>query len=97
MEILSLLLEGFAGIPQAPLPEALASRLRDYQRRGVNWLVFLRDAGLGALLADDMGLGKTLQVLTKMVTSEQLHLALNHSAVLKMAPMPLLNLFLKIF
>jgi len=29
----------------------------------VDWLCFLRDAGLGALLADDMGLGKTLQTL----------------------------------
>ncbi len=37
--------------------------LRSYQRRGVDWLVFLRRAGLGALLADDMGLGKTLQAL----------------------------------
>jgi SNF2 family DNA or RNA helicase len=37
--------------------------LRPYQRQGVDWLVFLRRAGLGALLADDMGLGKTLQAL----------------------------------
>ncbi len=54
---------GFTGISEAPLPETLAARLRDYQRQGVNWLVFLREAGLGALLADDMGLGKTLQAL----------------------------------
>src|SRR5690348_2842423 len=27
------------------------------------WLAFLREAGLGGLLADDMGLGKTLQAL----------------------------------
>jgi SNF2 family DNA or RNA helicase len=32
----------------------------------VSWLSFLRDAGLGALLADDMGLGKTLQALCIM-------------------------------
>ncbi|MCK7460706.1 MAG: hypothetical protein MZU84_00790 [Sphingobacterium sp.] len=38
-------------------------RAAPYQRRGVGWLVFLREARLGALLADDMGLGKTLQAL----------------------------------
>ena len=45
------------------LPTDLRAELRDYQRRGVDWLCFLRDAGLGAVLADDMGLGKTLQAL----------------------------------
>jgi len=57
------LLEGFEGLPRAPLPPALENVLRPYQRQGVDWLVFLRRAGLGALLADDMGLGKTLQAL----------------------------------
>jgi superfamily II DNA or RNA helicase len=50
-------------IPPAPLPPDLAATLRGYQREGVDWLVFLREAGLGALLADDMGLGKTVQAL----------------------------------
>ncbi|MCO5143466.1 MAG: DEAD/DEAH box helicase [Oligoflexia bacterium] len=49
------------GIPRAPLPTDLKAKLRDYQRKGVDWLSFLKKAGLGALLADDMGLGKTLQ------------------------------------
>jgi len=53
----------FEQIPQVALPDDLATTLRDYQRRGVDWLSFLRDAGLGALLADDMGLGKTVQAL----------------------------------
>jgi superfamily II DNA or RNA helicase len=57
------LLEGFEGIPSAPLPSDLRAELRPYQRFGVDWLVFLRDAGLGAVLADDMGLGKTLQTI----------------------------------
>jgi len=57
------LAESFEGIPEAPLPEDLTASLRHYQQEGVNWLCFLRDAGLGALLADDMGLGKTLQAL----------------------------------
>jgi len=63
LEGLRPLLEGFEGIPQAPLPPGLEDVLRPYQRQGVDWLVFLRRAGLGALLADDMGLGKTLQAL----------------------------------
>jgi len=54
---------GFEGIPSVAPPADLVTRLRSYQLRGVAWLVFLRDAGLGALLADDMGLGKTVQVL----------------------------------
>jgi superfamily II DNA or RNA helicase len=60
---LHTLLEDFNGIPTTPLPEGLQATLRPYQRHGVNWLVLLRQAGLGALLADDMGLGKTLQAL----------------------------------
>ncbi len=62
-ERLRVLVGSFEGIPEALLPSDLRGRLRGYQRLGVNWLVFLRTAGLGALLADDMGLGKTLQAL----------------------------------
>ena len=50
-------------LPRASLPADLAATLRGYQHDGVDWLVFLRRAGLGALLADDMGLGKTVQAL----------------------------------
>jgi len=57
------LLEGFERIPEAPLPEGITATLRPYQRQGVSWLQFLRDAQLGAVLADDMGLGKTLQAI----------------------------------
>jgi len=63
LDKLAPLLEGFAGIPEAKLPADLHADLRAYQRFGVDWLVFLRDAGLGAVLADDMGLGKTLQTI----------------------------------
>ena len=63
LEGLRPLLEGFEGIPEVEISPALEKVLRPYQRRGVDWLVFLRRAGLGALLADDMGLGKTLQTL----------------------------------
>lgn len=45
------------------VPATVVTRLRDHQRRGLNWLVWMHEHGLGAVLADDMGLGKTLQVL----------------------------------
>ncbi|TNF37233.1 MAG: helicase [Deltaproteobacteria bacterium] len=62
-ERLKGLLGDFSGIPQATLPGNLTATLRHYQHDGVSWLSFLRDAGMGGLLADDMGLGKTLQAL----------------------------------
>jgi superfamily II DNA or RNA helicase len=60
---LETLLAGFQGLGEPALPPDLAAELRPYQRHGVAWLEFLREAGLGALLADDMGLGKTVQAL----------------------------------
>ncbi len=63
LERLRPLAEGFEGLPPARLPADLRAELRPYQRRGVDWLAFLADAGLGGILADDMGLGKTLQAL----------------------------------
>jgi superfamily II DNA or RNA helicase len=60
---LAPLLEGFERIPEVATPADLTATLRHYQVQGMSWLAFLRDAGLGAVLADDMGLGKTLQTL----------------------------------
>lgn len=57
------LIEGFETIPEAVLPPGLTATLRGYQRRGADWLMFLKGAGLGGILADDMGLGKTVQTL----------------------------------
>ncbi len=57
------LLEDFKSIPRAPLPADLTLPLRPYQQTAVNWLVFLRQLELGAVLADDMGLGKTVEAL----------------------------------
>jgi SNF2 family DNA or RNA helicase len=59
-------LDRIASIPDAELPPELTATLRPYQRQGVNWLSFLREYGLNALLADDMGLGKTLQAICIM-------------------------------
>ncbi|HWL52128.1 MAG TPA: DEAD/DEAH box helicase, partial [Chthoniobacteraceae bacterium] len=50
-------------IPQAPVPAGLCRAMRDYQRRGYEWLLFLYRHRFGACLADDMGLGKTVQAL----------------------------------
>jgi superfamily II DNA or RNA helicase len=63
VERLAALLEPDAGIPAAVLPAGFTGQLRHYQADGVDWLCFLRRAGLGAVLADDMGLGKTVQAL----------------------------------
>lgn len=62
-EKLAPLIQGFESLPSVGLPKDLTATLRSYQKVGVDWLCFLRDAGLGAVLADDMGLGKTLQTL----------------------------------
>ncbi len=35
--------------------------MRDYQLRGVRWLVSLDKNGLNGILADEMGLGKTVR------------------------------------
>ena len=63
LDRLKPLLGEFTGIPVS-LPEpGFEGELRPYQQRGVDWLAFCRDAGLGCVLADDMGLGKTIQAL----------------------------------
>lgn len=54
---------GFETLSPAPVPDGLQATLRPYQRHGVDWLHFLKQAGLGGVLADDMGLGKTLQTI----------------------------------
>ena len=50
-----------------PTPDGFAGELRPYQERGLGWLSFLGELGLGACLADDMGLGKTAQLLALLV------------------------------
>ncbi len=50
-----------------PAPAGLHGTLRDYQLRGLSWLVFLSRWGFGPCLADDMGLGKTIQAIAFML------------------------------
>jgi superfamily II DNA or RNA helicase len=56
-------LQGRNELPTVALPPSLRAELRPYQQLGLNWLQFLRQHGLGGILADDMGLGKTVQTL----------------------------------
>ena len=55
--------------------------LRDYQKKGIQWLQMLHHYGFGGILADDMGLGKTLQAIAFL--SSQLQ---DNSRVLILAP-----------
>ncbi|PXX91078.1 helicase SNF2 [Marinobacter vulgaris] len=60
---LSEKLTDFQALRPITPPKDLQADLRHYQQEGLNWLQFLREFGLGGILADDMGLGKTLQTL----------------------------------
>jgi len=64
-------LASFAHVEAAVVPQGLQAQLRPYQRAGLNWLQFLREYGLGGLLADDMGLGKTLQTLAHICLEKE--------------------------
>ena len=53
---------------QQPDLTGLASKLRPYQKIGVQWLWFLYSQKMAGLLCDDMGLGKTHQAMA-LITS----------------------------
>jgi superfamily II DNA or RNA helicase len=53
----------FTSIAPVDAPAGFIGTLRDYQRQGLGWFLFLRRFGFGGCLADDMGLGKTIMVL----------------------------------
>ena len=65
--------------PMTPLN--IKANLRDYQKKGIQWLQMLYHYGFGGILADDMGLGKTLQAIAFL--SSQLQ---ENSRVLILAP-----------
>ena len=56
-------LRGASQITPVEVADSFVGELRPYQERGLSWLAFLSEYGLGACLADDMGLGKTVQML----------------------------------
>jgi SNF2-related domain/SNF2 Helicase protein/Helicase conserved C-terminal domain len=53
-------------------PASFRGELRPYQERGLAWLTFLGQVGLGAILADDMGLGKSAQTLAVLASERDL-------------------------
>nr|WP_242518872.1 DEAD/DEAH box helicase [Thiorhodovibrio winogradskyi] len=63
-------LRDFDGIAPVEPPAGLKAELRPYQRKGLDWLQFLRDFELGGVLADDMGLGKTIQCLAHVLVEK---------------------------
>ncbi|MEU7829230.1 DEAD/DEAH box helicase [Nonomuraea sp. NPDC049129] len=67
--VLGDLLSGQAERRLLPMatPSGLDATLRPYQERGLAWLSFLSELGLGGVLADDMGLGKTVTTLALLV------------------------------
>jgi SNF2 family DNA or RNA helicase len=52
-------------------PAGFVGQLRPYQERGLSWLAFLGELGLGGVLADDMGLGKTIQLLSLVAETDR--------------------------
>jgi hypothetical protein len=56
-------LRNFKRIKKYTLPKKFNAQLRDYQKEGYRWLMFLQEFGINGCLADDMGLGKTVQTL----------------------------------
>jgi chromatin-remodeling ATPase INO80 len=55
-----------AGDVQVSQPKMLQAQLKEYQLKGLNWLVNLYEQGINGILADEMGLGKTVQSISVM-------------------------------
>jgi superfamily II DNA or RNA helicase len=68
-------------IPAISPPEGLKCEMRQYQAEGLNWLNFLRTAGLGGCLADDMGLGKTIQTIALLLYNKEQDLVSESSGI----------------
>lgn len=65
-DLIATLREG-ARVQTVSVPSTFHGALRHYQVDGVSWLAFLRQWGLGGILADDMGLGKTPQTIALLL------------------------------
>ncbi|MGH7683384.1 MAG: SNF2-related protein, partial [Vulcanimicrobiaceae bacterium] len=68
VEALRERLRGFAGITQVEPPPALAGTLREYQKRGLDFLEYLSEFRFGGILADDMGTGKAQPLHVRVLT-----------------------------
>lgn len=69
--LIETLTTGNQTLPPVTEPDGFKGTLRPYQARGVSWLAFLEQWGLGACLADDMGLGKTIQLIAFLLYLRQ--------------------------
>ena len=47
-----------------PTPVGITAELRDYQRKGLEWMSYMYSKNCGMILGDEMGLGKTLQTIS---------------------------------
>ena len=54
-------------------PKMLTCKLKEYQLKGLNWLVNLYEQGINGILADEMGLGKTVQSISVMAYLAEVH------------------------
>ncbi|PGH28564.1 DNA helicase INO80 [[Emmonsia] crescens] len=54
-------------------PKMLTTQLKEYQLKGLNWLVNLYEQGINGILADEMGLGKTVQSISVMAYLAEVH------------------------
>lgn len=54
-------------------PKLLNAQLKEYQLKGLNWLVNLYEQGINGILADEMGLGKTIQSISVMAYLAEKH------------------------
>lgn len=54
-------------------PSMLTCQLKEYQLKGLNWLVNLYEQGINGILADEMGLGKTVQSISVMAYLAEHH------------------------
>ena len=48
-------------------PNMFHGKLKNYQLKGMNWLLNLYDQGINGILADEMGLGKTITAATALL------------------------------
>jgi superfamily II DNA or RNA helicase len=67
VEALRERVRNFGGIAHVDPPGNLGNVLRDYQKRGLDFLTYLSDFRFGGILADEMGLGKSVETLSSLL------------------------------
>ena len=87
-EVFGSLTEGVKITPIG-IPRGFNGTLRPYQVKGVSWLAYLHNFGLGACLADDMGLGKTIELIAFLLHEREIND--NPEPTLLIAPMSILG------